>query len=82
MIDRKKVIKGLECCMSEQICKGCPYKETDECEDRGYYYSKAIEDAIALLKEQEEQEQKEYKEEHPCEFCQEYLCDGCPYDDR
>lgn len=53
MIEKEKVIKGLECCMPEQICKGCPYKETDECEDRGYYYSKAIEDAIALLKEQE-----------------------------
>lgn len=53
MPDRKKVIKGLECCMSEQICKGCPYKEKDECENGGYYYSKAIEDALVLLKEQE-----------------------------
>ena len=39
MIDMDKVIKGLECCMSEQICKGCPYKEKDECESDGYYYS-------------------------------------------
>lgn len=54
MTDKEKVVKGLECCMSEQICKGCPYKEKDECEDGGYYYSKAIEDAIALLKEQDE----------------------------
>lgn len=51
MSNREKVVKGLERCMSEQTCKGCPYKETNECEDRGYYYSKAIEDAIALLKE-------------------------------
>ncbi|MBQ3760897.1 MAG: hypothetical protein II875_02660 [Clostridia bacterium] len=53
MAELEKVIKGLECCMSERICKGCPYKEKDECEDGGYYYSKAIEDALELLKERE-----------------------------
>jgi len=53
MIDKKKVIKGLECCISEQSCKGCPYKEKDECENHGCYYSKAIEDAIILLRKQE-----------------------------
>ena len=53
MIDREKVIKGLECCMSEHICRGCSYKINDECEDGGYFYSKAIEDALTLLKEQE-----------------------------
>jgi len=52
MSDREKVIKGLECCMSEKICNSlCPYR--GQCDDGGYYYSKAIEDAIALLKEQE-----------------------------
>lgn len=52
MIDREKVIKGLECCMSEKVCHSpCPYN--GECEEGGYYYSKAIEDAIALLKAQE-----------------------------
>ena len=50
MTKLEKVIKGLECCMSERICKGCPYKEKDECENGGYYYSKAIEDALELLK--------------------------------
>ena len=54
MPDREKVITGLECCMSEHICRGCPYREKGECEDGGYYYSKSIEDAIALLKEQPE----------------------------
>ena len=54
MTDREKAIRGLECCMSEHICRGCPYKEKGECEDGGYYYSKAIEDAIAMLKEQPE----------------------------
>jgi hypothetical protein len=48
----EKVIKGLECCMSEKICNSpCPYK--GQCDDGGYYFSKAIEDAIDLLKAQE-----------------------------
>ena len=52
MIDWEKVIKGLECCMAEKICTSkCPYK--GQCDDGGYYYSKAIEDAISLLKAQE-----------------------------
>lgn len=52
MIDREKVIKGLECCMSDKLCNSpCPYK--GQCDDGGYYYSKAIEDAIELLKAQE-----------------------------
>ena len=53
MPDREKVIKGLECCMSESLYYKCPYKSEDECENGKYYYSKAIEDAIALLREQE-----------------------------
>ena len=52
MPDREKVIKGLECCMSEKMCRNkCPYK--GQCDDGGWYYSRAIEEAIALLKEQE-----------------------------
>lgn len=52
MTDREKVIKGLECCMSEKICNSpCPYK--GQCDNGGYYFSKAIEDAIDLLKSQE-----------------------------
>lgn len=51
--DIKKVINGLECCMSESQCYKCPYKSEDECENGKYYYSKAIEDAITLLREQE-----------------------------
>lgn len=53
MPDIKKVINGLEYCMSESLCYKCPYKSEDECENGKYYYSKAIEDAITLLKEQE-----------------------------
>lgn len=52
MTEREKVIKGLECCMSEKMCHSpCPYN--GECEYGGYYYSKAIEDALALLKAQD-----------------------------
>ena len=74
MPDREKVINGLECCMSEHICRGCPYREKGECEDGGYYYSKAIEDALALLKEQPEIIR--------CKDCKHYMtihciCDGC-----
>ena len=52
MADREKVIKGLECCISEKMCHvPCPYN--GECDEKGYYYSKAIDEAIALLKAQE-----------------------------
>ena len=51
-MDVGRVIKGLECCISEKTCHShCPYN--GECEEGGYYYSKAIEDAIALLKAQQ-----------------------------
>ena len=56
MVDREKVIKGLECCISGNpaICKrvGCPYAEEhdgigDVCIDH------LMADAVALLKAQE-----------------------------
>ena len=51
MAELEKVIRGLECCMSEKICASkCPYK--GQCDDGGYYYSRAIEEAISLLKAQ------------------------------
>ena len=52
MPDREKIIKGLECCMSESQCYKCPYINENECENGTSYYSKAIEDAITLLREQ------------------------------
>ena len=52
MADVEKVIKGLECCMAEKMCcNKCPYK--GQCDDGGYYYSRAIEEALELLKAQE-----------------------------
>lgn len=54
MPDREKVIKGLDCCLdvirSRQFSSGCgfcPYVSEERCK------VKMIEDAIALLKEQE-----------------------------
>ena len=52
MSDREKVIKGLVSCNSAS-CQKCPYNEKKECNDRGFFYSQAIEDAIQMLKERE-----------------------------
>ena len=46
MVDREKVIKGLECC-SKGCSQNCPYFEIDGCN------ALLANDAIALLKEQE-----------------------------
>lgn len=53
MNNLEKVIKWLECCNSAS-CQKCPYNEKWECNNKGFFYSQAIEDALALLKEQEE----------------------------
>ena len=57
MIDREKVIKGLETCSdvyygADGACSSCPYSQTngDRC------LAELVHDAIALLKEQEEKE--------------------------
>lgn len=66
MADREKVIKGLECCISEQACKGCPYNQSET----GHLCSfNCIRDAIALLKEQEQisEEQKRERYKSYCE---------------
>ena len=52
MSDREKVIAGLECCISGTMCSKCPYKVNNECVEGGYFYSKAINDAIEILKSQ------------------------------
>ena len=54
MIDREKVIKGLEICLEDEYCNGCPYEENcfdpDTDNPWGSYLKR---DALALLKEQE-----------------------------
>ena len=53
MADRQKVIKGLECCISSPLsCKRCPYDENSECSRDGFCHSRAMEDALLLLKEE------------------------------
>ena len=55
MTDRKKTLRGLECCrMNGKGCRQCPYnKECDEMPDFGNAY--LCSDALELLKEQPEQ---------------------------
>ena len=50
LIDREKVIKGLECCAGQCNYHGCPYK--DPCENASGVKQIML-DALALLKEQE-----------------------------
>ena len=52
MNNLEKVIKGLVSCNSAS-CQKCPYNEKKECNDRGFFYSQAIEEAIQILKERE-----------------------------
>lgn len=54
MIDREKVIKGLECCGISRSCIGCPYvgELFDGC--YGSCISYLNRDALELLKEQPE----------------------------
>ena len=58
MIDREKVIKGLEICNKyDYVCLECPYydpEDTDGCNSEELFA-----DAIALLKEQEDRHRLE-----------------------
>ena len=50
MTKLEKVIKGLECCMSNCVdCNNCPY---DYCEDCQNGYEGCMKDALELLKNQ------------------------------
>lgn len=51
MIDREKVIKGLEHCL-EDGCSGCPYNENCDVFDNAFSGT-LVKDALELLKEQE-----------------------------
>ena len=50
MIDREKVINGVEHCINPVSCKGCPYRGKGEC------VRLLMEDALELLKAQEPRE--------------------------
>lgn len=52
MADREKVIRGLEMCLADEYCDGCPYEE--DCFDPDIdnpWGSGVMRDALALLKE-------------------------------
>ena len=77
MVDREKVIKGLECCaaMSGDECRKCPYG--DECLDTGLSYgmSHLAADALALLQEQDAVDATI----EPCKSCLEWNCNKCEW---
>ena len=53
-MDREKVIKGLEMCLADEYCDGCPYEE--DCFDPDIdnpWGSGVMRDALAMLKEQD-----------------------------
>ena len=61
MADMKKVVNGLRCCseMSGEYCRKCPYQ--DECRD-SYGIPHLANDALELLKEQDELLHKKQKD--------------------
>lgn len=71
MIDREKVIKGLECCTNGEVCfSDCPYfKEMAMADGRCITAVQA--DALELLKEQEAQRDYEASVEM-AEYCERY----------
>lgn len=73
MLYKEKIIQGLECCMSESRCYKCPYTIEAECENGTSYYSKAIEDAITLLKEPKSMEPTKVQEGNRTD----YFCRNC-----
>lgn len=52
MIDREKVIKGLECCTADG-CDGCPYEVDDDL--KGECIKRTQEDALNLIRKAQEQ---------------------------
>ena len=74
MPDRKKVIKGLECCLANGH-NNCPYKSTDEGIDKVTTCTTYLmQDALDLLKEQEAKPVKVTKNAYNYEF---YHCPNC-----
>ena len=68
MIDREKVINGLEHCGHPTECDGCPYDSP-----LGRCFTKLKEDALKLLKEQEPIPIQKREMEHMWYWC----CGSC-----
>ena len=52
MVDREKVIRGLECCTKDE-CECCPYENVCFGDDEVELFDTLARDALALLKAQE-----------------------------
>lgn len=53
-MDREKVIKGLEMCIKDIDCTGCPYENDCFAPDDDPFGTIMMRDALALIKEQED----------------------------
>lgn len=73
MIDRGKVVKGLEACCKSGCYEGCPYNDFDA-DDCVECTSKLTADALTLLREQEAVKPREYQYPHGT-----YACGFCDY---
>ena len=72
MIDREKVIKGLETCRTRVHCKECPYAY-DKRADDSYCEAVLHNDVLAMLKEQEAVVR--------CKDCWKREFDNCPFNE-
>ena len=82
MTDREKVIKGLECLITNEVpCDGCPYNEGEN----SSCLRNIANDALELLKEQEPVAPKKQEETRiwtVCGNCSQHLISKwtyCPY---
>ena len=76
MIDRDKVIKGMECCLDYDpdniTCPECPYDDSYKLyTTTRWCIGQLIEDALSLLREQEPQKP------HYCEADDSWSCGNC-----
>ena len=78
MPDREKVIKGLERCIADDFCNGCPYEEhcfSDGEMDGEITAERMMRDALALLKEREPVKPIKQKQLNGYMFS--YACSKC-----
>ena len=82
MTEREKVIRGLECCATNEVsnCIGCPYLG---CTPEHYCFGKMANDALELMNDRT----KDYCEwakqvgAHTCATCKRRDCD-CPIENE
>ena len=80
MIDREKVIKGLERCKlyNKVNCDKCPYDYNGRGDGKSECTAELATDALALLKEQEAVEPRKKNDGNPQPWtCWWYVCGDC-----